>query len=86
MTPASTSFKEDSTIRAIYGAAAMTSGTIVAVGIPLGQSGTHGKICLGQIDGLVIISHVLLRLLFLVYGRAKGSTNAQSHSRPATAM
>ena len=31
ITPASTSFKEDSTILAIYGAAAITSGTIVAV-------------------------------------------------------
>ena len=31
MTPASTSFKEDSTIRAIYGAAATTNGTMVAV-------------------------------------------------------
>ena len=31
MTPGSTSSKEDSIIRATYGAAAMTSGTIVAV-------------------------------------------------------
>ena len=31
MTPASTSFKEDSTTLAMYGAAQITSGTIVAV-------------------------------------------------------